>query len=551
MDLGPIEYDPAMAVFAKSTEPTAETRTFLQRRVGLFGAVAGCCYLFFWIYRVAGLVAAGGKPDPSLWYHLAAGLVFLSMWAFCRVGTHTVRVVRTVEATGVLLGSGAMVVMGGYVNLLGRPDQVLLLALSAALTARAIYVPSSARRTFWMSLAVGLELIAGVYYIYLKIEPARWISVAPELARAEPRGIAMFMAVNAAAWWAMTMAIATGASRVIYGLRREIRDAQQLGQYRLEEKIGDGGMGTVYRASHALLRRPTAVKLLLPDRANSEDLRRFETEVQQTARLSHPNIITIFDYGHTADGVFYYAMELLDGASLERLVTEAGPQPVGRVVAMLRQIGAALVHAHGEGLIHRDVKPGNIMVFLPHRYGGQSEQLKLLDFGLVKEVKGSGGVDVTNAGSVSGTPQYMCPEAVTASESMDGRSDLYAVGAVAFYLLTGRHLFEGSSVVEVLGHHMHTEPPRASAHVPAPIPDALDELIWRCVSKDPDSRPKSALAFLDELAGIPGVAPWTPADALRWWNEHGSKVTHVEASAKAHGVLTLDVGADARRAGSD
>lgn len=537
-----------MAFLAKSTEPTAETRTFLQRRVGLFGLISGCCYLFFWLYRMVGVATTQYPTDPSHWYHLASGLIFLGVWLFCRVGTHSVRVVRAVEALGIILGSGAIVVMGGYVELHARPDQVLLLALSSVLTARAIYVPSSARRTLWISLVVGAELVTGVYLIYLGFVPAQWEQLAPELALAEPRQVAQMLALNAAIWWTITTAITTGASRVIYGLRREIRDAKQLGQYRLEEKIGDGGMGTVYRATHALLRRPTAVKLLLPDRASPEDLRRFESEVQQTARLSHTNIITIFDYGHTADGVFYYAMELLYGASLGRLVTADGPQPVGRVLCMLRQIGAALVHAHGEGLIHRDIKPGNIMTFMPHRYGGQPEQLKLLDFGLVKEVKDSGGIDVTHADTVSGTPQYMCPEAVTASHSVDGRSDLYAVGAVAFYLLTGRHLFEGTSVIEVLGHHLHTEPPRASAHAPSPIPDALDELVWRCVAKDPNERPDSALAFLDELAQIPDETPWTPADALAWWNKFGAQVTRVEQPADGHGVLTLDVGADARRA---
>jgi serine/threonine-protein kinase len=527
-----------MALLSKSTAVTEDTRAFLQSRIGLFGLIAGSCYLFFLLYRLS-TGATRNLADPSLAYHLASGLVFLGVWIVCRLGTHSVRVLRVVEVLGLLIGSGAIVMMGGYVELHARPDQVLLLALSSALTARAIYVPSSATRTFFISLAVGIELVVGVYFIFLEIVPARWETLEPGMTTMSPEQVARALVMNTAAWWAITLAITTGASHVIYGLRREIRDARQLGQYRLEYKIGEGGMGTVYRASHALLRRPTAVKLLRQE--GGEEQRHFESEVQHTARLSHSNIITIFDYGHTADGVFYYAMELLDGASLERLVDTDGPQPVGRVLRVLEQIGAALVHAHGEGLIHRDIKPANIMLFLPHRHGGQPEQVKLLDFGLVKELKDAGGIDVTHANAVAGTPQYMCPEAMLAPRTMDGRSDLYNVGAVAFYLLTGRHLFEGETAMATLGHHMHTEPPRTSAHAPGPIPEALDQLIWSCVSKNPDERPETALAFLQKLARIPDGEPWTPASALEWWQEMGPRVTPTAKAADGREMLTLDV----------
>ena len=217
-------------------------------------------------------------------------------------------------------------------------------------------------------------------------------------------------------------------------------------------------MGTVYQASHALLRRPTAVKLLDAGSASAAQQQRFETEVQHTARLNHPNIVTIFDYGHTPDGVFYYAMGLIHGVTLERLVDGDGPQPPGRVLAILEQVGQALVCAHGERLVHRDIKPANILLFLPHPHGGQAEQLKLLDFGLVKELKDTGGIDVTHADAIAGTPQYMCPEAITDPAKMDGRGDLYAVGAIGFYLLTGRHVFEGRTVIEVLGQYHAAEP---------------------------------------------------------------------------------------------
>ena len=182
--------------------------------------------------------------------------------------------------------------------------------------------------------------------------------------------------------------MAAGFSQTIYGLRKAVSDIRRLGQYTLEEKLGEGGMGVVYRASHAMLRRPTAIKLLLPDRAGKEALTRFEREVRRTAMLTHPNTVTVFDYGRTTDGVFYYAMELLEGASLEEIVEVDGPQPAERVIHLLEQVAASLAEAHDAGLIHRDIKPGNILVV---DRGGISDLVKVVDFGLVKDVRGGCG----------------------------------------------------------------------------------------------------------------------------------------------------------------
>ena len=260
--------------------------------------------------------------------------------------------------------------------------------------------------------------------------------------------------------------MAAGFSQTIYGLRKAVSDIRRLGQYTLEKKLGEGGMGVVYRASHAMLRRPTAIKLLLPDRAGKDALTRFEREVRRTAMLTHPNTVTVFDYGRTTDGVFYYAMELLEGASLDEIVEVDGPQPEERVIHLLEQAAASLAEAHDAGLIHRDVKPGNILVV---DRGGISDLVKVVDFGLVKDVgvRARGGATsepaLTMANAITGTPLYIAPETMTAPETVDARTDLYALGAVGYWLLTGTHVFGGKSILEVCAHHLHSVPD-ASVH---------------------------------------------------------------------------------------
>jgi serine/threonine protein kinase len=243
------------------------------------------------------------------------------------------------------------------------------------------------------------------------------------------------LAVWKVMWLVVAVAVATACSRVIYGLRREVRLARRLGQYTLEEKLGEGGMGVVYRARHALLRRPTAVKLLKGERLGEASLRRFEREVLLTASLSHPNTVSVYDFGRTPDGVFYYAMEYLEGLSLEQLVAEEGAQPPGRVVHVLRQVLGALAEAHGVGLVHRDVKPDNVILC---ERGGLSDVAKVVDFGLVKDLDAADAL--SHEGMLVGTPLYLAPEAIRSPDT-DPRADLYSLGAVAYFLLTGKHVF--------------------------------------------------------------------------------------------------------------
>jgi serine/threonine protein kinase len=325
-----------------------------------------------------------------------------------------------------------------------------------------------------------------------------------------------------AVWWGLAVAMAAGFSQTIYGLRKAVSDIRRLGQYTLEKKLGEGGMGVVYRASHGMLRRPTAVKLLLPDRAGKDALTRFEREVRRTAMLTHPNTVTVFDYGRTTDGVFYYAMELLEGASLDEIVEVDGPQPEERVIHLLEQAAASLAEAHDAGLIHRDVKPGNILVV---DRGGISDLVKVVDFGLVKDVglpAGAGTFEpaLTMANTVHGTPLYIAPETLTAPATVDARTDLYALGAVGYWLLTGTHVFRGKTIFEVCSHHLHSSPDPPSIRLGAPVTSDLEALLLACLAKRPDDRPASAHVLRERLGACAAAGRWTNARAAQWWATH-------------------------------
>jgi serine/threonine protein kinase len=305
-------------------------------------------------------------------------------------------------------------------------------------------------------------------------------------------------------------------SRRIYRLQREVARAERLGQYTLEDKVGEGGMGAVYRARHAFLRRPTAIKLIRSDLADAHMLARFEREVQLTSQLTHPNTIAIYDYGRTPEGIFYYAMEYLPGLPLDQVILGDGPQPQPRVVHLVKQICASLAEAHKIGLVHRDVKPGNIMLC---ERGGTYDVVKVLDFGLVKELGAGGESGVTGTGLVVGTPLFMAPEAASGAEQVGPRADVYAVGAVAYALVTGRQVFTGSSGVEIIGHHLHSTPVPPSERLGSPVDPVLERLILACLAKSPADRPQDAGALLNDLeAGWKGGA-WTQQEAHEWWEQ--------------------------------
>jgi len=289
---------------------------------------------------------------------------------------------------------------------------------------------------------------------------------------------------------------------------------RQLGQYSLEEKIGSGSMGVVYRARHALMRRGTAVKLLLPELANETSIKRFEREVHLTCQLAHPNTIQIYDYGHTPDGVFYYAMELLTGLNLHQLVEEFGPQPEGRVINILTQICNSLAEAHGQQLVHRDIKPSNVII---SDRAGVPDYVKVLDFGLVREYSATG--ELRDDHEMVGTPWFMSPEAIQNPAASDPRSDLYSVGGLAYYLLTAHHVFEHESAEEVIQDQLSRAPAPPSSVTTNPISAEMDAIILRCLEKNPDDRPQSALELAALLMTSPHAHDSTPEDRATWWQK--------------------------------
>ena len=323
------------------------------------------------------------------------------------------------------------------------------------------------------------------------------------------------------------------ALRVVVRLQRRATQATRLGQYTLLERIGEGGMGEIYKATHAMLRRPTAVKLLKGQ--SPESLVRFEREVQLTARLAHPNTIAIFDYGRTPDGVFYYAMEYLDGLTFEQLVELHGPQEPARVVHLLRQACGSLAEAHGSGLIHRDVKPANLLLC---ERGGVSDFVKVLDFGLVKDTA----LAQTNDQTIAGTPLFLAPEAIAAPEKVDARSDLYGLGCIAYYLVAGKHVFEGSTLVELCSHHLHTKPERPSRKRGSDVPRDLEDVILACLAKDPKDRPQSAQDLAARLASCGCADEWDDVAARAWWQTNRQSLAKLSVSRSvASGERSLAV----------
>jgi hypothetical protein len=312
------------------------------------------------------------------------------------------------------------------------------------------------------------------------------------------------------------------ARRLHESARKAALKAKQLGQYALDGEIGSGGFGTVYRGHHALMRRPVAVKLLDPRQANEHSIARFEREVQLTCQLTHPNTIALYDYGRTPDGLFYYAMEYLEGLALDKLVQGFGRQPEGRVIHILRQVCGSLAEAHTQGLVHRDIKPANI--FLTHR-GGIPDFVKVLDFGLVKARNLEGQAELTGATATLGTPLYMSPEAVRYPDSVDARSDLYSLGCVGYYLLTGEPVFAGLSVGEVLVHQVESPPEKPSVRLRGPVSPDLEELLMSCLAKKPAERPASADAFEAALAKCAAAARWSRAEADAWWQKRATLQT--------------------------
>ena len=314
-------------------------------------------------------------------------------------------------------------------------------------------------------------------------------------------------------------------ARVVYQLGTEVKRARELGSYSLEQKLGEGGMGEVWRARHRMLARPAAIKLIRPSFAGdaragvSEDaVRRFEREAQVIARLRSPHTVELFDFGIAADGAFYYVMELLDGLDADSLLRRFGPTPPERAIYLLRQVCHSLSEAQSCGLVHRDIKPANIFLC---RYGEEYDFVKVLDFGIVKGVRDSAEPSPvhTRENAVQGTPAFIAPEQAMGTD-LDASADIYATGCVAYWLLTGQFVFTAETPMALLVQHAQTPPTPPSARTDRPIPTALDDLVLACLAKDPAHRPQSARELSQRLAEVEGAGAWTQERAREWWATH-------------------------------
>jgi len=356
--------------------------------------------------------------------------------------------------------------------------------------------------------------------------------------------------VEAALWIALSIATAAVAARVIHALRRPDEPASRLGQYTLDEPIGSGGMGEVWRAHHRLLIRPAAIKLIrLPAVGSTPEgsnllVRRFEREARATAALRSPHTVQLYDFGVADDGTLYYVMELLEGFNLDQLVQRFGPLPAERAVYILEQICCSLVDAHHNGLVHRDIKPANVFV---SRVGLAYDFVKVLDFGLVKldQRREEVAVGITGEHVATGTPAYMAPEVVLGEPDVDHRVDIYSLGCVAYWLLTGRLVFEGRTGTRMMHDHAHTPPPPPSTRVELSIPPELERIVLDCLEKDPARRPATAGDLADRLGRSALPRPWTAERASKWWSAHVPSLANTRPAAE---MLLLHEGNARRRA---
>jgi hypothetical protein len=494
---------------------TEEARSYLQSRVQLFARVGFILIAAHYAF-INGLRTVGGHPwsdwiNEVALTHLTTATVLLGTWIGLRSTRLSATLLHWVDAFATLCFVGGIAGLGIAARQGYAPEMVVVVGGTLALFARATLVPSAAGYTLAISSAGAIVMVSATYYIAadtaafrtdMNLERGTW-----------------YYATIVLSWCGLMVAMSTIASHILYGLRQKVRQAQVLGQYEIEEKIGEGAMGVVYRARHAFLPRPTAIKLLRPEITSRRFLERFKREVRAVGRLQHPSTVAIYDTGRTPDGALYYAMELLDGIELRDVVMHHGALPPGRVIHLLRQACGSLAEAHEAGMIHRDVKPGNIMVC---RHGGLYDVVKLLDFGLVKDQesnRGPEGSRLTTERSVVGTPAYMSPEAITDPLQVDPRTDLYALGAVGYFMVTGGNMFDVNTRDEALRLQLTEIPPLPSERLGRPVPGDLEQLIMRCLEKDRDARPASARELDEALGNCRDASTWTQREARAWWQD--------------------------------
>jgi serine/threonine-protein kinase len=517
---------------------TEEMRAYVQERLALLAKLS------FWIFCIL-IVFVHGLYEIYPWLephrvgivdvYAISGLFFLGVvWHFLlRRRRSSLPVLNAIDAA-CMFCIGTAFGMSAYFSSEQRGAVwSAFIWHTFIIFSRVIVVPSSGRRT---------GFVTAFSYLPLWLAALGMAIWAPHTLELPPEAFV----VGGGLFIAIATLLATTGSRVIYGLRQQVTAAMQLGQYTLDEKIGEGGMGAVYRARHALLRRPTAVKLLAAGRYSADSIKRFEREVQHMARLTHPNTVAVFDYGRSPGGVFYYAMEFLDGVDLESLVRHDGPQDPARVIHILRQVCGALDEAHAMGLTHRDIKPANIILC---RRGRMPDVAKVVDFGLVKEITRNS--DDTRTKVIMGTPAYLAPEAVTDPDLVGPLSDIYSLGCVAYFLLTGTRVFDGKTSVDVCVKHVSAPPDPPSSRTDRAVPDDLEALVMACLSKDPAGRPQSAFELRAQLTRLPALREWDEAVALSWWNTfEARRASEPAAQEERADPLTITVDMHARTATS-
>jgi hypothetical protein len=520
---------------AQPDEIRAHVQTRLRLMAGLIFWV--CLVLFGFVLALYELYPDRRPPGATLVHRVAiVGLGALgAIWGIAMRRPLPIQILYRIDAT-IVICIGGVFGLSAYVNSEMRAAVwAAFIWHTFTVFSRALIVPSTGRRTAVLGVVSYVPFLAAGFA--MAIEHPEQLEVPP---RPFVIGVWLFSG--------MATLLATTGSRLIYGLRADLRQAQQLGQYTLHGLIAKGPMSAVYHARHALLRRPTAVKLLPPEKHGADDLARFEREVQHMSQLTHPNTVAIYDYGRSPDGVFYYAMEYVDGVDLEVLVHLDGPLSAARVVPIVRQICGALEEAHSRGLTHRDVKPANVILC---RRGNLPDVVKVLDFGLVVEVARDGSDSEGGpAPGVLGTPAYIAPEVITSPEQVGPKSDLYGVGAVAYFLLTGERVFTGTSVAQLCLAHVHETPIPPRQRTDRPISPELEALVLACLAKDPASRPDSARALRVALDAVPEAAAWDEDAALAWWTAFEErKKPATDGGVAGPRTITVDLMARATTSG--
>jgi len=462
---------------------------------------------------------------------VAAGVIAISLalFGYTRLSRCDCRLALDV-------GLGYEVILAAAIAFVNQasPDQLGISWICVLVVVHAMLVPNQPSRTLVASLLAA------------SMDP---LAVGIRSALGQPTPSAAFLAYRFLPNYICAL-IAVVPGHVIQRLGREVRQARELGSYQLGEVLGRAGMGAVHRATHRLLRRPAAIKLIRRDAVGAGDgrtfevaLHRFRREAQAVAALHSPHTIALYDFGATNDGALYYVMELLQGIDLETLVKRFGPVPPARMKHLVTQVCHSLAEAHVAGLIHRDIKPANIHT---GRVGLDNDFVKVLDFGLVK-VAMPEGVEAslaTAAGVATGTPAYMAPEVCVGDPNIDGRADIYSLGCVAYWLLTGQRVFSGENAIQVMQQHLRSEPVPPSKRSELPIAPSVDAVVLACLAKDRIHRPADAAELARRLAECDVGDPWTEERAAQWWQAHVPEVApRVSASGSRERALQpLDVG---------